>query len=138
MMTTGLHFFNPMTPEIKWSELSERERDALVAEKVMGWKCDKPKSRHEEPRWRYGSITVGWFVRDFKPSTDESTAMLVLREFSEWAISSAQVAQKKGRKREYVVEIKSTLGNKMAIHESLPEAICLAALRSTGLNISEV
>lgn len=105
-----------MTPEIKWSELSERERDALVDETVLG---------------RTGR---DWF----KPSTSISDAMAVVEK-----MRPSHFVLINGADTFWSVEFEPTITPKPfktyeAACASLPEAICLAALRSTGLNISEV
>lgn len=97
----------------KWNSLSPRERDAWIAETVMGLKLDKHipgnclKNSMSIPIYRYSSYTsVAWGVIEKMQG-----------EWS-WEMKMTNAAQ----------EVDVRIGKGYATSENVPEAICLAAL----------
>jgi hypothetical protein len=140
------------TETIKWSELSERERDALVAVHVM--KSHRMSERRVHPKWPdHGETISVWdefgieavFGSHFQ---SWPTKFQGLPEYSS-AISDAMAVVEKMRFGSSI-EINNTRGGEWsvriilkndwtsqgkAIRSSLPEAICLAALRASPVPV---
>lgn len=115
---------------MNWSEMSPRERDALVAEKVMGF--TKPSLG-----WGFHELESGSYVNYPLPhyTTDISEV---------W-----EVVDKLKKKRVFINMGFSPISNRYAVNFSTvtvmkdsngyaptaPEAICLAALKAVGVEI---
>lgn len=122
---------------LKWSELSPRERDALVAEKVMGftvtdWPTGKSfpvtsaiaagvLSERQESRIPHYTtqIAAAWEVVE-KLRREKMLVTVVSDEDGGW---NAEMWDYNNRQSGEVFA------------ESAPEAICLAALRACGVEI---
>lgn len=132
-----------MSERVKWGALSARERDALVAERVMGWPVigdDEPYRHHVHKggvvtargpqAFRGRAIPDRWF-----PSTDIAAAWDVvdkLLETGRWATIEVErlgtSVYLSGNKAADDVE---------AVRLPAPEAICIAALRSVGVDVED-
>src|SRR6185295_1545113 len=62
--------------------LSDRELDAVVAEKVMEWKRAKAECFPGEEWWSLGDF-ITKRISEFQPSTDRNAAALVLEKIGE-------------------------------------------------------
>jgi len=130
----------------KWTEMTPRERDALVAEKVFGNK-------------------VSWFslhvnslgYEENLPDKDGDCPMQLMLADGEWStipkyttdISAAWEVMEKMRKSGCLVSVHNVFGgyrSTVVPHEhdafwgdapTAPEAICLAALRAVGVDVDE-
>jgi hypothetical protein len=120
--------------------MTNRELDALVAEKVMGW------TWHDTMLCWYPS-TPGATLndtrskQDWQPSTDISAAWEVVEKSTSFCEVSRWIDEATG-KIEYVCGI--TIGHKpdpsgdqpsVAIADTAPRAICLAALKAVGVEV---
>jgi hypothetical protein len=113
---------------MKWSELKSRERDCLIAEKVMGWGKDY--------------LNVDW-----SPSTDIKAALsLVDLCFHEFEIHNFKAGRKKKLWMKLLKEVrpywtvyfrsvKKHSRSDTEYGDTPAEAICLAALRAVGVEI---
>lgn len=118
------------TETIKWSELSARERDELVALKVMGWRKD-----HGWDYFADGLTIRTWKESSFKrfqPSTDISAAWEVVEELS----ARGLYLDIDTHPDFYLVDVQRR-NNVVAysVATTAPEAICLAALKAVGVDI---
>jgi hypothetical protein len=99
-----------------------RELDALVAEKIMGWKVEYGELGHEH-------FTENGEIK-FLPfySTNISDAWEVVEKFDDISVSKD--------KKEFLCEIVVFNGNIGRVYEAYAEtaplAICLAALKAVG------
>ncbi len=111
---------------MKWEELTPRQRDALVAEKVMGW-----HDIVERDMYAYGVTPDG-------PSA-------VVRNYTTDIAAAWQVVEYMAQ-RHATIEITVTdvlthvaIGllrpKAVAYSKEAPEAICLAALRAKGIEV---
>ena len=130
---------------MKWSEMKEEERNALVAEKVMGWK-EVESALHLEancffnhkPREVILVLKSGCVVSmdEFSPSTNIEHAMKVVEKMSKdgWEFNCGNNWK---HNVEWMVHFISLSNGepKIAGANSLPEAICLAALGASGIEI---
>lgn len=117
------------------SEFSDRELDAQIAEKVMGWlpipdgmQHGRPQQVFRDPQGGDRTLDCGC-VEDFNPSTDISAAMEVVEKMREleyfpklWAAQMWNV--------EFWTDEKFIAS---ANEDSLPRAICQAALAAVTL-----
>lgn len=138
---------------MKWSEMTPRERDALVAEKVMGLNKEDYYSDYDKLSSQKQNVISrgqGWFPEPLKNySTDIKAAWEVVEKLTseKWLAfkvlqrpsrADANEAWTKGLKA--VVEIifggQGVNGPPLTVKaSSAPEAICLAALRVVGVEI---
>lgn len=121
--------------EIDWNKLLANERNALVAEAVMG------KKIYTDQFFRGG--TTKETVRHLGIEGD---TMRHIQPYS-WDISSAWQVIEKMRENGWEVDIDSRANKRWfcrfmsdgpdrdATADAAPEAICLAALRALGVNI---
>lgn len=109
-----------------WNKLTERERDKLVAEKVMG--------KVVEP-------LAGMTPVIPKYSTDISAAMEVVQTlnrntpFQHYKIESDNIPDENNRWFWSVSIGSPERGYLKEYGDTLPEAICLAALRAKGIEV---
>jgi hypothetical protein len=109
---------------VKWDKLSPRERDALVAEHVMGW--------HKGESWG----GTDWFTKD-----NEYAESVFKWNPSENLADAWQVVEKLRSEFNYIsLEIfpsiyYCTIDELEIRAETAPEAISLAALKSCGVDI---
>jgi hypothetical protein len=94
---------------MNWSQMTPRERDALVAEKVLGWKY----STVDEYSW-------------FNPTTNIADAWRVLEKFGVWQVTKLL----SGEYRAIIAANKHKGYGRTA-----PEAIAKAALRAMGVDV---
>jgi hypothetical protein len=107
---------------MKWSDMSPRERDALVAVNVMGWEVVR------------GTVVPPGYESWSKPevpsyTTDISAAWEVVEKMDEWIVQRA-------RDGDYWVTVR--FGESWYLSgwvKSAPEAICLAALKAVGVDV---
>lgn len=115
----------------KWSEMSTVERDALVAEKVMGWKDDP---YHPSIYWQMDEAHFR-SKEEFSPLTSISAAFEVVEKMIE---SGHCVKIDFNAGGSWQVEFQD-FGPGGEIHaaqaDELPEAICLTALKAVGVEI---
>jgi len=122
-----------MTVNYDWNSMTPRERDALVAEKVMGWTDVKYASDIDwfmgiEPEQTdYGISFIGEYT------TDISEAWAVLNKLKERVeyVRTTITDSRRGIK----VCVQTIGYSYRAESVSLAEAICLAALRACGVEI---
>ena len=113
-----------------YSQLSDREIDAMVAERVLGWRrvVVMPDGR-----------TVGWIEGEVRElphfSTDANAAMSVVekvRQASGIDVFISSDCNDGGWWEVEFTDYKPKLEpNPIAMNQSLPRAICLAALAAT-------
>jgi hypothetical protein len=96
---------------MKWNELSPRERDELIATKVMGW---------ENP-WQ-----------PFQPSTDIADAWQVVEKFEPHQITKSKTGFSHSDNKYRAIVGKN---QNVAYANTAPEAICKAALLAAGVEI---
>lgn len=125
-----------------YSKLSDRELDALVAEKVMGWKKAPNGAWMSYEKDAFGN--GGWkshatwkanasvsAVR-FTPSTDIAAAWQVVEKMKErqWNFTIADLVKNKWR-----AEFGGSRKHKQTWEDAdtAPRAICLAALKAVGV-----
>jgi hypothetical protein len=115
--------------KMKWDELSPRERDALVAEHVMGWKPSP-------------TLIDGWVLQDgthinhggFHPSTN--IAGQVVEKMYEKGFTMDILMYSDGCYSVKVYQIrKGYLFETSLDNPTAPEAICKAALNACGVAI---
>lgn len=122
---------------LKWSELSAKERNELVATKVVGW----TRGEHlglKRMVWRYpeGQVIDGFDWQNEVP------------RFSEEIAAAWEVVEKLRRERMNISVVSDEDGgwnvemwdynnrqSKEVFADTAPEAICLAALRACGVEI---
>jgi len=122
-----------MSEPINWASLSPRERDALVAERVMGLsKSDARQAGLNCPTCGYdGQWSSGANWRTLVPqySTDIATAWQVVEKLKEKY--EFQLLLDHGQWSFSVFR-----GDKFTVYGStVPEVICLAALRAVGVEV---
>lgn len=124
--------------------MDSKQIDRLVAEKVMGWgDCptkDQPRSTHfgrDGTLYRY-KVGYGYVPERWSPSTDIAAAFEVVEKMKSdgwyWEISKAY--QDGGETM--AVFCKDNPSPCITVNLSIPLAICLAALRSVGVELGEV
>lgn len=108
-----------------------RDLDALVAEKVMGWKnknyTDYVAFEDETGRTRFISYADGSpCLAAFLPSERIADAWMVVEKFIVWDVGTDGCL--------YLCKIKTHPNKKghIASADTAPEAICLAALKAVG------
>ncbi|GMA50155.1 hypothetical protein GCM10025857_15120 [Alicyclobacillus contaminans] len=103
---------------MKWSEMSPRERDALVAEKVMGYtECGK-----EEPIEYTTHISAAWDVVDRMQQLGWNMDLM-----------NAYIVPEIGR--QWGCDLRDGRNLVVGLGPTAPEAICLAALRAVGVDV---
>lgn len=117
-----------------WGEMSERERDALVAERVMGW----------VDFWPDGTTDMAYPPNEQVMGIEAERAPIP--HYSTDIAAAWQVAEKLDHDY-YDVHIQNTpgLGDEWCVKltglehsvcaNTLPEAICLAALKAHGIEV---
>lgn len=124
-----------------FSELNNRELDALVAERVMGW-LHVPVGHPPQLAW----LSSKWSscIEEGPPhySTDANAALAVLEKLrDQWRISLTDPSRSdqylQGRWEALLEHHDSELKH-IAEHASLPRAICLAALAAQPKEPSDV
>lgn len=108
--------------------------DALVAERVMAWKLRRANGY--ESWWTHDSIgrTKKHLAHKWSPSTDIAAAMEVfaacdgVRDIHKSDLST----------RKHSVRWFDGMKGESVYGESLPECICIAALRAVGVDESEI
>ena len=108
--------------------MNNREIDHLVAEKVMGYRFDSNK------RTLYKNIGHGWEnpVFDFRPSEDISNAWKVVEKL-EFDVKVTKCKSFVGYQCHVFIPDKV----QMCFAKTAPMAICLAALKSVGVDVSQ-
>lgn len=150
---------------MNWNEMSPRERDALVAEKVMGWKRYAAVSRGNRVVVIAEKLGDCWHIhsrsqRDpgtWEATDDPLTETWNLKRYTT-SISAAWEVVEKMREEGLLFEIGSRVSEgwyAMTMHAdyrscpecdgpydlpywhapTAPEAICLAALRAKGVEV---
>lgn len=112
-----------MDSTVKWWDLESHERDELVAGHVLKWK--KIDNHWFAPN-SDGSLDGPKTLLSF--TTDEDIAWELLKKFDNWQVTKMFPLT-------YRVFISTTKNN--GLSKSLPEAICLAALRFCGVNFGK-
>lgn len=123
-------------PQMKhnWEKMSAVERNALVATEVMGW-VDDERSPNPHCYWRKPDDKCVLKL-DFSPSTQIADAMEVLGKFVSFDIAKVQGKHRCDGKTAYWVEVRKGKSRFDGTSiNSLPEAICLAALRAKGVEV---
>jgi hypothetical protein len=104
-----------------WAEMTPRQRDALVAEKVMGW-----------AKIEYSDGTVGFWWKVPHYTTDIAAAWAVVEKMRECGINYS--VHNYGDGHECVFDKEMVVFERVS-SSSAPEAICLAALRALGVDV---
>lgn len=108
-----------------------RELDALIAERVMGWRTHKIA----EAVWYMPSESNSITKEKWRPSTDIAAAMRVVEKMRERGISfEASYTKWSDGNWRWGVEFQSDDHTQDGNHygTSLPESICRAALKATS------
>lgn len=107
--------------------IAGRELDALIAEKVMGWKLFVDNKR-EVCAWDTGTSPGGFIdERNFKPSRDIAAAWQVVEKLDNRFILDRTLGQ---------YRVRFTAQDSFEVTaESAPHAICLAALKAVGVKL---
>ena len=117
--------------EVRWSEMTERERDALVAERVMGW------SRVHGNEWLNSAGKL--MIRPGRFSTDIAAAWQVVERMHKnyWvaSVSNPLPDDNEGEGDWVSASFFDGMGIFDARMDTAPAAICLAALRACGVDI---
>lgn len=114
-----------------WDEMTDRERDELVAEKVMGWRRGRPE-RGNMPWLPPGATRSHGGVMNIPAyTTDIAAAWQVVEEMARRGYTL--VCEWKGADREYAHTAeayfrKSIYAHGHAVADTAPLAICRAAL----------
>lgn len=106
-----------MTPAPK----AGRELDALVAEKVMGWRAD---GIGDDGYFWKGAGSDGWHSDNWKPSTDIAAAWAVVEKM---ATAEDEFRLAKFKDNPWGCTFRYFEGDRSS-GDTAPEAICLAAL----------
>lgn len=110
-----------------------RELDALVAEKVMGWKWEDDRLTIEG----HYKDENGEYHSSFFPSTDIAAAWEVVEKFDRYEIVKTELPLPTGEVWKPHVVLshwkKDSFGT--AFGDTVPHAICLAALKAIGVEI---
>jgi hypothetical protein len=117
---------------MKWDEMTPRERDALVAEKVMGWTKEVNQFEFGGYVWM---VSEGEFILndDWQPSTDISAAWKVVEKFE-----GAQIHHAKTHVHLWSAEFfKNGESIASGFSATAPEAICKTALKAVGVEVVE-
>jgi hypothetical protein len=122
--------YKNMSETIKWNELKPEERDALIAEKVMGWEPVTPYKVFQRYLWKREDapgLTQG--TPGFSQSMD--AAWLVLKQ-------AAQTVDKE----DLTFELFGTTWGDLDAFSMLdmlctwtPETICRASLKAIGIEV---
>lgn len=112
-----------------WSEMSPRERDALVAEKVMGW---TPNGLGFDTTTGFRTLEMSSFG-SFQPSRDIAAAweVVLMLEKMGWDVIISPGSNLGGA----WCELQSMDERHVARADTAPEAICLAALKAMGVEV---
>jgi len=122
----------------EWDALSAREKDALVAEKVMGWVRYKPKSL--PPEWvipdtnTRGLVgTVVRFADVWRPTTSWDAVREVVEKMLDRGYRTLHISHGAPHDLWYCSFFKSKDEKGAAVEAATaPEAVCIAALTSFG------
>lgn len=127
-----------------WDKMSERERDALVAEKVFNchtFKTDQDIFCNCEGEERHcKGFFVDFYNKSLKPyTTDISAAWTVVEKFRKenWSII-LHTLLRFGKDGGYLISLRNADGNisvNADTENSMPEAICKAALKAKGIKL---
>jgi hypothetical protein len=111
-----------------WNEMTPRQRDALVAEKVMGW----IKSTERPQRWitDYGALHEDYW----RPTSSIAAAWEVVEKMRSngWEF---ELDSDVDRINEWCATFVTLSAVERGISPKAPEAICLAALRAVGVDV---
>jgi hypothetical protein len=117
----------------KWIDMTPRERGALIADKVMGWKwledIDDEYSVFATDDNPYNNRVVG---HNFCPDESILYAWEVLEHMREQGCWVA-VSDARNKYKAVFMWSEPKLGEAFA--KTAPEAICLAALRAVGVDV---
>lgn len=103
-----------------WEQMSETERNEIVAEKVLGWV-------KREGEWYKNSQTDDEGPLKLLPfSTDDTCALIILRQFDTYQITKLFP----GKYRTIIQSNKHSV-----IAPTFPESICRAALKVFNVEI---
>ena len=123
--------------------MNDRELDALVAEKVMGWeRCPKEDCDGCDcPVFFYGRPLNEWCVNDpehrlpWMPSTDIATAWQAVEKMKARPGHFSFRLEQSGTAY-HLPEWAATFNNEfIGISAHAPSAICLAALKAVGVEV---
>lgn len=109
--------------KLNWKTMGQREKDAAVAEKVMGWKLWVESGDPMDDTWETGdplSPTHKWF----NPTTDPADCALVKERFPMWRVNRWSETLYEAQIGEFTAEARTEC-----------EAFCLAALRANGMEV---
>jgi hypothetical protein len=119
----------------KWTEMSARERDALVAEKVMGWVDVRSGGKENTPaHWFIGRGSDGLYHHIPNYTTRMDNAWEVAEKLK---IAIIPQAGEPPQNMKYLAEVGTEpFEPKIEVFApTAPQAICLAALRAVGVEI---
>jgi hypothetical protein len=118
---------------IKWDELSPRERDALVAEKVMGWVLgNNPLTSMIDTGW-IDPVTGSW-AKGFSPSADITDAWQVVEKLQEVYLYT-DIRTCADFYEVWITDHANDSTTGTFATPKLPEAICFASLKAMGVEI---
>jgi hypothetical protein len=113
---------------IKWNELTQRERDTLVAEKVMGWVVTGEFGYPNRNDGNIGSLTQK--IPHYTTSIADAWQVVEKMHQTHMVAIFAD--------KEYTVHMIPKVTIRCfneAITSTAPEAICIAALRAVGCEV---
>lgn len=117
--------------------MDNRQIDALVAEKVMGWGIHKRNTAFWVKSDRVDEVEARpiAFIHEWQPSTDISQAWQVVEKLRNNIYCQIEFWED----RNYSVNIITESGNSgYKEDKSISMAICLAALQAVGVNLDIV
>lgn len=142
-----------MSERVTWGNLSARERDALVAERVMGWVKDGGRRGFwfdpADPKLFYASGYThdgsDYDFPDFCPTTDIAAAWEVVEKLVELGmypdlISTGDPVAWRCVVDKYIEDVDTDEAlewPRSAVAATAPEAICIAALRAVGVEVDQ-
>lgn len=122
-----------LTREAVREMLAGREMDALIAERVMGWRLKRQEPAADDVWYEREGVTIS--IHEWKPSTEISDAWKVIehRRSQDWW---QEIRSAGGRTGNWIVctdNAEDPEASRLTIWESptAPLAICRAALLST-------
>lgn len=119
--------------------MDNRDIDKLVAEKVMGWKVKsiQTSERSWQDAWRNEDEKIMAWYREWKPSTDISSAWQVFEWLEAHGVVSVSSADDNGKGCTFIPYVFRGQGLRdVSVSASChPRAICLVALRAVGVEV---
>lgn len=117
--------------KIKIKELDEWQIAALVAEKVMGWRQDKPKTEYNFPFWESEDKKFAILVCEYSPWNKPLHALCITDYFDDISIL------RRDGKWQVRNETHRVDDNATDWYDDLCHALCIYGLRAKGAEVEE-